>query len=560
MLTTRVAEPPKTQERTATVAAIAVAVLGCAIVAGQSRHLTFSGDDWAWVQGRKGHSADVFLTPHGEHLSALPILAFKVLLAVFGAGSYVPFMALLLVVHGTACVLLYLVARRFVGPWAALAPTAILAVLGPAWQDLLWAFQVGYLGSVAAGLGMLLCLERRTALGDVAAAMLLGVSLLCSSIGLGMVVFAAVSLALEQPRSARRAWVVVVPAALYAAWYAEYGVSSAHASNLEHLPGYLARALAAALASAAGLAQTDTSPYLVATRYGYLLAVVGAGVVVVRVLRGGRLPALAWGALATAGALWTAQCLSFMAAREANQSRYQYVAVTLVLLAASALASDLRLTARRGAVLGAVVLLVCASNVAMLHERSGLWNDNGMYTSAELGALEVSRDVVHPTFAPENGFVTAIIGVHNMQPVIAGPYFKAIDTFGSPADDPAGILRRPEPVREAADLVLAFAERTYPAPSSAPESRSATCRSAGTGAGLREVAVGPGTLTLHLAPGPPAVMQLRRFAAEYRDVRSAPLRGGTTASLTLPRDRSALRWRLRVVGGRGLRLCTSRTP
>jgi hypothetical protein len=161
-----------------TIAAAALITIGCLIVARAARDLTFSGDDWTFITERRGFSAGVFLRPHNEHLSALPVAAYKLLLAVLGASSYVPFMALLLLVHGAICLLLYAVARRHVGPWAALAPAAVLAVLGPAWQDLLWAFQVGYLGSVAAGLGMVLCLERRTRAADVAAAGLLCLSLL----------------------------------------------------------------------------------------------------------------------------------------------------------------------------------------------------------------------------------------------------------------------------------------------------------------------------------------------------------------------------------------------
>ena len=132
---------------------MALVLAGCLVIARVARHVIFSGDDWTFILDRRGWGSDVFLRPHGEHLSALPILAYKLLLAVFGAGSYAPFIALALLVHGVACLLLYVLARRRVGPWAALAPTAVLVLLGPAWHDLLWAFQVGYLGSVAAGLG-----------------------------------------------------------------------------------------------------------------------------------------------------------------------------------------------------------------------------------------------------------------------------------------------------------------------------------------------------------------------------------------------------------------------
>jgi hypothetical protein len=211
------------ESRAPVAAAIAVITLGCFIVARATRDVTFSGDDWTFITQRRGFSAGVFLRPHGEHLSALPVAAYKLLLAIFGASSYAPFMALLLLLHAVTCLLLYAVARRHVGPWAALAPAAILAVLGPAWQDLLWAFQIGYLGSVAAGMGMVLCLERRSRAADLAAAGLLSVSLLCSSIGLAVVVLGVVILAFEKRGAIRRGWVIAVPVALYLVWYRSTG-------------------------------------------------------------------------------------------------------------------------------------------------------------------------------------------------------------------------------------------------------------------------------------------------------------------------------------------------
>ena len=389
--------------------AVALVAAGCALVGYEARHLTFYLDDWSFVVGRRGLSAGVFLRPHVEHLSALPILAYKALLAVFGAGSYAPFMVLLLLVHAVVCLLLYVLARRRVGPWAALAPVAVLALLGPAWQDLLWAFQVGYLGSVAAGLGMILCLERRDRRGDVSGGLLLIVSLACSSVGLGFVVVAAVLLGLEKPRPWRRWWILAVPLALYGLWYAAYGVSDAHSSNLPRIPGYLIKALSAAVASVTGLAQTHVSQYLVSTSYGGLIAAVAIILVVVHLHRGGRIPALGWAVLAAAVALWTAQCLSGQlggAAREANESRYQYVAAVFVLLAVVSVVQGWRPGRYGAAALAIVVALVVGANVSMLDQRASVWRGNTAYTAAATGVLQVARNVVEPDFYPED-FLTA---------------------------------------------------------------------------------------------------------------------------------------------------------
>jgi hypothetical protein len=551
------ARPLARPTRAPGVAAVVLVAAGCLVVAREARHLTFSGDDWSFVLDRRGFDADVFLQPHGEHLSALPVLAYKTLLEVFGADSYAPFMGLALLVHGIACVLLYVLARRYVGPWAALAPAAVLVVLGPAWHDLLWAFQVTYFGSVAAGLGMVLCLARRDRPGDVAAAVLLGASLLCSSIGLGFVVFATVLLGLERPPEWRRLWVVGAPLGLYLAWYVAYGESSVDVANADRLPAYLATALSAAMASVSGLAQTEAevSPYLVSTTYGRFVAVAAVAALILHVARGGTAPPVAWAAAAAAVTLWTAACLSFIpGGREAEQSRYQYAAAVFVLLAGGAIAQGWRPSRRGGAVLAIATLLVCVANVRMLHQRSAFWTENSAYIAAETGVMEVARDTIAPDFVPEDYYRAAVIGVHNLQPISAGPYLSAVDAFGSAADTPRDILNRPEDVRQAADLVLAQAERLNVRPSEGLPSR-ALCRSTRAGKDVGEITVGPGTLAVRVRPGAPAKLRLRRFGS-YRFLRYE-LKGGRTSAMRLPRDRSRLPWRAHPVGGEGLRVCVA---
>lgn len=562
----RPADSRHREEHVALIAALVVSVVGCLVVARAARHVTFSGDDWTFITQRRGFTASVFLRPHNEHLSALPIAAYKLLLAVFGASSYTPFMALLLVVHGVTCLLLYIVARRYVGPWLALAPLAILVVLGPAWQDLLWAFQVGYLGSLAAGLGMVACLERRTRGGDIAATLLLCVSLLCSSVGLAIVVLGAVMVALAKPRDLRRSWVIAVPVALYLLWYAFYGVTTIDTHNIVRIPKYDAQALAAAVGSITGLARTSVSPYLVSTGVGRYLALVGVIALIVHLMRGGRLPSLAWAALVAAIALWTAECLEYSGpARSAAQSRYQYPAAVLVLLVMIGLVSRWRVGRMAGALIAILVVLIGASNASMLDQRAGYWTLNAAYTSAETGAILIARDSVAADFSPENLFTIPEIGDHNIA-ITAGPYLSAVRAFGSAADRPPQLLRRPESIREAVDLVLAGAEGLKLLPSTGFNPLSAGCRSAADGAALGEFTLRPGTITVRVQRGSGAELQLRRFASAYRFVdlgqvvpavfHAPALQSGQPLKFRLPADTAAVPWHARVIGGRNVTVCT----
>ena len=53
--------------------------------------LTFWRDEWGFLLHRRGWSVGTFLDPAVEHLVAIPILIYKLLLATVGMDSPVPF-------------------------------------------------------------------------------------------------------------------------------------------------------------------------------------------------------------------------------------------------------------------------------------------------------------------------------------------------------------------------------------------------------------------------------------------------------------------------------------
>ena len=81
------------------------------------------------------------------------MLIYKALLATFGMGSALPFRVVSTALFLLSAALLFVFLLRRVGQWPALAATAVVLFLGAAWEDLLWSFQIGYFGSMAAGLG-----------------------------------------------------------------------------------------------------------------------------------------------------------------------------------------------------------------------------------------------------------------------------------------------------------------------------------------------------------------------------------------------------------------------
>ena len=202
-------------------AGAAMLLSGAALLHWLSR-LTFWRDEWGLLLHRRGWSVGTFLDPAVEHLVAIPILIYKLLLGVFGMASPAPFQVVAVITFLASAVLLYLYVRARLGAWLALAAILPLLFLGPAWDDLLFPYQMTWFGSVACGIAALLCLERDNRNGDIAATALLVAGLLFSDTGIPFVTGAAVEVALS-PRRWERAFVPVVPTALWAVWYLGWG-------------------------------------------------------------------------------------------------------------------------------------------------------------------------------------------------------------------------------------------------------------------------------------------------------------------------------------------------
>ena len=162
---------------------VALAVSGVALVVWLS-DLTFWRDEWAFLLHRRGLDAGVFLDPHYEHIAIAPVAIYKALLAVFGMDSPTPFQLAAVAMFLTSVALVFVFLRRRVGGWLALAGVLPILFLGSSWDDLLWPFQIGYFGSMAAGVGALLALEREDRAGDLCACALLALSLSFSSVGI----------------------------------------------------------------------------------------------------------------------------------------------------------------------------------------------------------------------------------------------------------------------------------------------------------------------------------------------------------------------------------------
>jgi hypothetical protein len=248
---------------------VALAVVVAAAILWLSRGYTFYFDEWDFIQGAPAWSWTSYLQPHNEHPSILFKLIYAALLNTVGMRSYMPYMAVLLALHAVNAVLLFELVKRRAGDLAGLAAAAMLLVLGAGWEDVLWAFQLAWLASVACGLAMLLTFQgRSTALRLAATVGLATASLMFSGIGLAFAAVAVVHFAATPERRRDLRWFLPLGIAL-GAWYVAVGhsgtaaVPTTRGFNLLLLPAYVAWGLAGSAAAIIGVTGAPASAVLV---------------------------------------------------------------------------------------------------------------------------------------------------------------------------------------------------------------------------------------------------------------------------------------------------------
>lgn len=191
----------------------------------RARDQWFFQDEWDFLADRDGGSVHDLFRPHNEHWSTLPIIVYRVLWRFVGLRHYVVYQSLIVGLHLTAAVLLRVVMRRAgVGPWIASAAAAAFVLFGSGYQNIDWAFQIGFVGSLVLGLAHLLLadhdgrFDRRDGLG-----LLCGLgALMCSGVGVTTAVI--VGLAMLLRRGWRFAALHTFPLGVaYIIWFFAYG-------------------------------------------------------------------------------------------------------------------------------------------------------------------------------------------------------------------------------------------------------------------------------------------------------------------------------------------------
>jgi hypothetical protein len=189
------------------------------------RGIWFNGDEWDFLTNRSAGSLHDLFTPHSQHWSTLPILAYRFWWHVVGLRSYTPYLASVVVLHLSVAALLRVVMRRSgVSAWIATTLALVFAFFGSGYFDIIYGFQIGFCGALAFGLVYLLAADRdghfdRRDLAGLLAGL---ASLMCSGVGVSMVVAVVVTVLV------RRGWRMAIAhaaplAAVYLVWFAWIG-------------------------------------------------------------------------------------------------------------------------------------------------------------------------------------------------------------------------------------------------------------------------------------------------------------------------------------------------
>ena len=329
-------------------APVLLAVGALPVLVWLGRDMTFYHDDFAFLLMRD-LSWDGLLTPHNEHLSATLVLLYRGLVGTVGTGSYWPYLGVTFALHMVVAGIVYVVVRREASWMWALGAMAVVLMLGSGGDDILWAFQSGTIGAVAAGMAAVVVAPRRPAL----AAILLTLALATSGAGLAFLTGTGLHLILTRPRALP--W-LLVPTALYLGWLIVFGVWGIGPPRFAGLPEYVLSGMTASAAGAIG------STSLVVGQVVLLALAFGLG-------RARSVPPVVLALLASGVAFFTVAGLARaqLGPEQATASRYVYIVAPSIVIAGAVLLARIRKPL--GTIVGVAVLVVAlVGNVALLVE------------------------------------------------------------------------------------------------------------------------------------------------------------------------------------------------
>ena len=514
---------------------------------------TFFFDEWSFVLDRRTLSARTLLSPHNGHLSIVPVIAYRLLFALFGMRHYTAYRIAGLLVHVAVASMIYRYVRQRIGEVGGLASGSAFLLLGSGWQNILWPFQLGFMGSIAAGIGAWLLVGRDKRVADLVASGLVLLSLSCSGLGIAVLVGTGAFLVTGR-KVGRVIRVCLTPAVIYGIWYVKYGESQGQVSNLARIPRFV---LESGGFASGGLFGRDLLWGRVI--FGLCLGV-GVGLLVAKAR-------LQRSMLAPAVALlsnWVLTGYSRAQFGDPGASRYVYVGAAFLILT---MADILRHFPRRLLHVGVPIfaILSVAGNTKPLHDGANGLRETTAVTRSELRAIEWAGDRIAEGYVPDK---------QRMPQLEGRKFFLATSALGSPAATDAEVAQAPNSTRSAVDRISVEAlVNVVPTDrlqeSAVTSALVVTASSAVVNSGMcSEVlpsAAGPAKieLAMHLAPGfalrsgsSGVKILLRRYSDSYPESPSFSVEPALDAVVSIAPDAGPYQeWNVQILSDSGFSVC-----
>jgi hypothetical protein len=490
---------------------------------------------------RRGSGVDTFFVPHNEHWSTLPVIIYRALFATVGLRSYLPYLAVLEVLHAGSALLLFSIVRRRSGPALALAAMLLFLFLGRGAENILWAFQIGFVGSTFCGLLAIWLLDpsETGGLRRSAASLALLASLMFSGMGLFFCGAIAVDLLLDRQRRSAF-WVLIVPGLAYVIWFLTFGRSGLvpdrsplSISALASLVHYVPFGVGSAIAGLAGLS----------SNWGEAALALAAALLALRWYTRARVDSRVIGALAAV--LFQFALTGLVRAQygdaQAGAPRYVYIAAAFLLPVAADALSDIEWRGVLGFALLAGFSLALVNGG--LHLRSFARDRNSLMVlqAAELQTVMAFRG------APDMNLNQQIDPV--WPPVTAGPYFVAVEALGAPvpAIGISGLAGLPAADVNTA-MVSVFGGSLRIGQTAQPPDQASCQTYQGASTPYADVTVPTrGTATITATDGGLASIWLSYLSDPVGSpLREAFLIPGAATTVTPPDTGAVIDWRLRV--------------
>lgn len=511
----------------------------------QTRGQNLYADEWFFFAHASGFDPGWLLEPDQGNLVFGATLVYKVTLSVFGAGDHLPLRLVWIALDLICSALLFLLLRKRVGSVAAYVPALVLAVFGSAWEMFSGSLGINVLSSVAAGLAALLLLEKESRRGEVLGCLFLTFSVVAHSTGFAILAGVITTVLVREDRW-RRIWIVAVPLFVYAVWWVwarKFGESTITLETISAAPAALVSLFAAALSSMTGAfrypgAQQPGVPDLVIIVNqdpGLLLGAVLAIAVGWRLSR----LRLEWRFLppvVTLVVYWASLAL-VSPAREPGTGRYQYASAIFILLILSEIWRGWRPS--RGAVVAMVGIGVVSiiPNAINLHYAADFVRGVSEQDNAKLAVADALREQIPPdeNLEPPPYNIAADVVIS------ADSYFKATDSFGTPADSLAQLEESVPGPLLAADREFVYLLAIKPEPVTT-ETSTADCIQIppGTIGDGDEIQVRPGGFSYHSRGQAEVTLGLRRYGYDF--YRFEPTSGSGLFRVRVPRDGVSRPW------------------